>query len=202
MKLPDSAHTSRPWRIHEIAGDFRLEDVWALPTPGERGDFPLLVEGIASADPTKESSGIARLLWATRWKLGEIFGWDNEDGGVGNRVATLRDRLPADLRDSVHPEFDALPFKTLYLTEDEWAAEGANKTMHGVMHIGWVPDGDGGWRGQMAVLVKPNGPLGGAYMAAIRPFRHLIVYPPLMRRLEQEWRRRLPQERAAAGMPA
>jgi uncharacterized protein DUF2867 len=40
----------------------------------------------------------------------------------------------------------------------------------------------------MAVYVKPNGLLGTAYMAAIRPFRHLIVYPPLMREIEREWR--------------
>jgi hypothetical protein len=28
MRLPNSAHTSRPWRIHELTRDFRLEDVW------------------------------------------------------------------------------------------------------------------------------------------------------------------------------
>lgn len=28
------------------------------------------------------------------------------------------------------------------------------------MHVGWVPDGSGGYRGQMAVLVEPNGLLG------------------------------------------
>jgi hypothetical protein len=54
------------------------------------------------------------------------------------------------------------------------------------MHIGWVPDGSGGFSAQMAVLVKPNGLLGTAYMAAIRPFRHLIVYPAITR----EWRGR------------
>ena len=27
MRLPNSAHTSRPWRIHELTPDFRLEDV-------------------------------------------------------------------------------------------------------------------------------------------------------------------------------
>jgi Protein of unknown function (DUF2867) len=56
------------------------------------------------------------------------------------------------------------------------------------MHIGWVPDRTGRYRGEMAVLVKPNGLLGAVYMAAIRPFRHLIVYPPLMRRIEQDWK--------------
>ena len=58
------------------------------------------------------------------------------------------------------------------------------------MHIGWVPDGTGGYRGQMAVLVKPNGRLGTAYMAAILPFRRLIVYPALMRDIENDWRAR------------
>jgi hypothetical protein len=60
--------------------------------------------------------------------------------------------------------------------------------MQGVMHIGWVPDGTGGYRGQMAVLVKPNGLFGTAYLAAIRPFRHLIVYPLMMREIERAWR--------------
>jgi hypothetical protein len=40
----------------------------------------------------------------------------------------------------------------------------------------------------MAVLVKPNGRFGTAYMAAIRPFRHLVVYPATMRQIEREWR--------------
>jgi hypothetical protein len=190
MTLPDTAHTSRPWRIHEIAPDFRLEDVWALPTPGGPDDFPRLVEQFASAEPSQSLPRAARTLWALRWKLGELFGWDGEDDGVGSRVATLRDRLPADLRDAPPgPQFDSLPFSSLYLLEDEWAAETANRTMHGVLHLGWVPNGNGSYRGQMAVLVKPNGLFGSAYMAAIRPFRHLIVYPPLMRVIGREWKR-------------
>jgi Protein of unknown function (DUF2867) len=189
--LPPSAHSSRPWRIHEIAPDFRLEDVWALPTPGGPGDFPRLVEEFASADPAQSLPRPARALWALRSKIGEMLGWDDEDDGLGNRVATLRDRLPADLRDGPRgPESDNLPFSSLYLLDDEWAAEIANRTMHGVVHLGWVPDGNGGYRGQMAVLVKPNGRLGSAYMAAIKPFRHLIMYPALMRLIERNWRQR------------
>jgi hypothetical protein len=40
----------------------------------------------------------------------------------------------------------------------------------------------------MAVLVKPNGLLGTGYMAAITPFRHLIVYPPMIRQIGLAWR--------------
>jgi hypothetical protein len=189
VRIPNSAHTSRPWRIHELTRDFRVEDVWALPTPGGPDDFPRLVRAISSGDPSRGSSRGARALWAIRWKVGELLGWDDPDDGLRSRVPTLRDRLPADLRDAPSgPDFGALPFTSLYLLEDEWAAEIANRTMHGVMHLGWVPDETGGYRGQMAVLVKPNGLLGNAYMAAIRPFRHLIVYPPVMRQIEREWR--------------
>jgi Protein of unknown function (DUF2867) len=195
MRLPNTAHISRSWRIHELTRDFRLEDVWALPTPGGSDDFRRLVEGIASGDPSRSSSRVARALFALRWKIGELLGWDSPDAGLGSRVPTLRDRLPADLREAPSgPGFDALPFTSLYLLEDEWAAEIANRTMHGVMHVGWVPDGTGGYRAQFAVLVKPNGLLGTAYMAAIRPFRHLVVYPAMMREIGQGWR-------AGAGEP-
>jgi Protein of unknown function (DUF2867) len=189
MKLPDSDHLSRPWRIHELTSDFRLEDVWALPTPGGPDDFPQLVDAFASADPARTLPRPARALWSARFKLGELLGWDDPGTGVGSRVPTLRERLPADLREGeTGPDFDALPFESLYLLDDEWAAEIANRTMHGVLHLGWVEDESGGFRGQMAILVKPNGPLGSAYMAAIKPFRHLIVYPAAMQQMEETWR--------------
>jgi hypothetical protein len=38
------------------------------------------------------------------------------------------------------------------------------------------------------VYVQPNGLLGTGYMAAIRPFRHLIVYPQMLRHIGRAWR--------------
>ncbi len=195
MRLPKTAHTSRPWRIHELTRDFRLEDVWALPTPGGPDDFPRLVRLMASFDPSQSSPCAVRALFAIRWKVGELLGWDDPEAGPGSGASTLGDRLPVDLRDTApRPDSDALPFTPLYLTGDEWAGEIVNRTVHGVVHIGWVPDQTGGYRGQMAVLVKRNGLLGAGYMAAIAPFRHLIVYPLMMRDIEREWR-------ASAGKP-
>jgi len=188
MRLPNAAHTSKPWRIHALAPDFRLEDVWALPTPGGPGDFPRLVQLMAAGGPSHGSSRAARMLWAIRLNVGELLGWDSPQAGIGARVPTLRDRLPVDLRDGpAGPDFEALPFRSLYLLGDEWAAEIANRTVHGVVHLGWVRDDAGGYRGQMAVLVKRNGLLGAAYMAAIAPFRHLIVYPQMLQDIERAW---------------
>jgi hypothetical protein len=189
MKVKNSEHTSRPWRIRELLPDFRLEDVWELDAPGHPGDFDRAIELITSTDPGESGPLPVRALFGLRWKLGEILGWDDDATGIDGRVPSLRDRLPADLIESPGPEFTALPFKTLYRTHDEFAAEVANGTMHGVLHLGNIDD-DERPRGQMAVYVKPNGLFGQAYMAAIKPFRLFVVYPPLLRQFEQAWRGR------------
>jgi hypothetical protein len=188
-RLPESAHQARPWRIHGIAYDFRLEDVWALPTPGSPLDFSRLVELVASLDVQRSSSVALRTLFAIRLTVGKLLGWDESSAGLGSRVPTLRERLPEDLFSGPSgPRSAELPFTPLYLTENEWALEAANETVHGVLHLGWVPHAEHGYRGQMAVLTKPNGRLGTGYMTAIAPFRHRIVYPALMRDIAREWK--------------
>jgi hypothetical protein len=173
-----------PWRIHQLAPDFRIEDVWELPAQGRRDEFHRLVAMVVSQDPSRSSSRAVRALFAIRWKMGELFGWD----AFESPAQSLRDRLPAELRDTPAPPFQALPFTSLYWLDDEFAAELTNRTMYGVLHFGWVPEGPDTFRGQMAVLVKPNGQLGNAYMSAIRPFRHAIVYPAMIGQWERAWR--------------
>jgi Protein of unknown function (DUF2867) len=187
MRLPKTEHTSRPWRIHALAPDFEVEDVWALPTPGGPDELPRLVSQMATSEfPPKGAPRIVHALWGARWKIGRLLGWDKRETGLGARVASLRDRLPPDLSQvPAGPDFG--PLNPVFLLDDEFAAELANRTVHSVMHLGWVPDGAGGYRGQMAVLVKPNGRFGAAYMAAIKPFRYLFVYPALMRSIERDW---------------
>ena len=185
MKLPNSAHFSRPWRIHDLTRDFRLEDVWALPTPGGPDDFPRLIELVASFDETRKRFSVVGSLFAIREVLGQVFGWDERVDDPAR--PSLRERLPADLRDSPSTVHPAMGFTPLYQTADEWAAELINQTVHGVIHLGWVPDEAGGYRGQMAILVKPNGVLGRAYMTAITPFRYLIVYPRMLKEVGRKW---------------
>lgn len=193
MPLPPAAHTSRPWRIHALTPDFHLEDVWALPTPGGEHDLPRLVAQFAASDFPDGAPRVVRLLWEARWAFGRLLGWDAEDAGEHAGFRTLRHRLPDDLRAApTGPE--CAPFSSLYELEDEWAAELTNRTVHAVLHLGWVEGESGGHHAQMAVLVKPNGRRGSAYMAAIKPFRHLIVYPALLRSIARGWQ-------AGAGAP-
>ena len=96
-RLPLSAHTSQPWRIHEVARDFRVLDVWALPTPGGPDDFPLLVGLFETLDFT-QGSAVVRALFAIRFKVGGLLGLD---------------RVPGESR--------AAGFTPLYQTDDERA---------------------------------------------------------------------------------
>ena len=185
MKLPSDEHFSRPWRIHELTGDFVLEDVWALPPRGGQDDFPRLIAMVASFDQARQRFSMVGLLFAIRYALGRVFGWD--DAAADPTRPSLRPELPADLRASPSTVSPAMGFTPLYQLDDEWAAELINQTVHGVVHLGWVPDGTGGFRGQMAILVKPNGLLGRMYMAAITPFRYLIVYPRMLKEIGKKW---------------
>ncbi|MEV6399430.1 DUF2867 domain-containing protein [Streptomyces sp. NPDC051907] len=191
-RLAETTYTERPWRIHELTSDFAVEDVWSFRTPGAGpDDFPEMLAAMRAAGGPARQPRPVRFLFAVRWKLGAALGWDKPSAGVGTRVDSLRDRLPSDLREAPRGPDDAdMPLKAVYELEKESARELANKTVHTVMHLGWVQGANGDYELRMAVLVKPNGRFGRLYMAAIAPFRYLIVYPALTRQWERAWRDR------------
>ncbi|MGH2753959.1 MAG: DUF2867 domain-containing protein [Actinomycetota bacterium] len=199
MRLPNSVQQAHPWMISRIAPDFDLLDVWALPVEGGPDEFDAFVDGIVvSFDPVETGSVISRALFWLRLRVGGWLGWDDatkERPIPGSTETTLSARLPEDLRGSAKsPEVgDRLrqaAFVPLYRTHNEWAAEVANETVHGVLHFAWVDQGSDRYRAQMAIYVKPRGRLGGLYMRLIGPFRHLIVYPALMKAIGDAWEAR------------
>jgi hypothetical protein len=192
VRLPNSAHEGHPWVVDQVAPDFKLLDVWALPAEGGPGDFGDLVEVMTGLDPSHGDSSVTRALFWLRHRLGDLFGWDDAGEELpvpGRDETTLSARLPEDLRDSTTPPLavSSSTFIPLYRTDDEWAAEISNRTVHAILHLAWIEQGSGAFRGQLGIYVKPRGRLGEAYMALIGPFRHLVVYPALMREVERAW---------------
>lgn len=187
--------------IAEIAPDFELLDVWALPVEGRRDEFKSFLELIGSLDPAAAGSSASRALFWLRLRVGAWLGWDDasEERPIpGCPETTLSARLPDHLRDSAEGFPTISPgnqriaggFSRLYATDMEAAAEISNATVHGVLHLGWVEQGGGSYRAQMGVYVKPRGRLGELYLSLIRPFRHLIVYPALVRQIGRAWETR------------
>jgi hypothetical protein len=203
MKLSNSDHENHAWRIREVAPDFRLEDAWALPAQGAAEDFATLLGVMSSLNPADQSRA-TRALFGIRVRLGNWLGWDDAPPLAipENTETTLTARLPADLRNTPEGPHLLRPsgftFTPLYRTDTEWAAELSNRTVHAVMHLAWVEQADGLYRGQMGVYVKPRGRLGAAYIALIAPFRHRVVYPALMRQIERAWNARMAQQHASS----
>jgi hypothetical protein len=207
MEILRAEHECRPMRIHDLVPDFTLEDVWVLPVQGGPEDFDELLDLLGSIDPSQVESRAARFLWSFRDRLGSWFGLGEISAPVDGKGAaelpipdsaetSLRDRLPPDLRGTVTGvSFDPLPFVPLYRIDREAAAELSNKTVHGVAHLAWVKGDDGSrYQGRMAVYVKPRGAFGRAYMAAIKPFRYLVIYPAMMRQMERAWDARMKEK--------
>lgn len=189
----------QPWLINEIASDLDLLDVWALPAEGDRDDFPRFLEMMATLDPNDAGLPSKALIWL-RFRLGELLNLDDPSRQhviPGSTQTTLKTRVPEQLRGSADETslgdvFRMAGLVPLYRTDDEWAGEVSNATVHGVLHLAWVDQGAGRYRGQLAIYVKARGLLGDAYMALIQPFRHLIVYPAFMRQIERAWAQRKP----------
>lgn len=201
MRIPNDVLKTQRWIIDDIVHDFDVEDVWSLPIDGGPDDFAAVIDFMESIDFPGSASLPVRLLWEIRDRLGRIFGLGRtstsaDDAGPwppvpGTDEPSLIGRVPEDLRNTApDSHLRDKPFRPLYRTDTELADEISNRTMYGVMHLAWVDQGGGRHQAQMSVYVKPRGAFGKAYMAFIKPFRYAIIYPALMRYLEQFWAER------------
>ncbi len=208
MRLKTEEHAAEPWRLPQVAPDFALLDAWALPARGNEEDFDDLVKLWSTLDPAQASSSVSRFLFKLRERLGQWFGWDDETNTLpipGCQESSLRGRLPPDLAPLPLPEHPKSPFVPVFRTRNEWGGELSNSTVHAAVQLGWVRQPGGDFRGQLGIYVKTRGPFGRAYMAAIAPFRHYIVYPALMRQVGKLWdhrHRATASEAACVGVPA
>ncbi len=200
MRVPNAEHRLHQWRIDQVAPDFELKDVWGLPVTGTDVGFAAFLSivalgpeasGTSDRRSTDGDSRLSRGLFALRLWLGRVLGWDREVNTLpipGCVETSVRDRLPEAERAELPAGGGAsLAFRPVYRDERESFMELSNGTVHVLVHYSWVPEADQ-YRARMAVYVKHRGWLGSAYMALIKPFRHYIVYPAMMRQLEARWR--------------
>ena len=88
------------------------------PDAGRPGGLPSVGVPGLRRQLSAGSPLVVRVLWAARWKIGARFGWDDPTTGSARRVATIKDRLPADLRAATSdPGLDVRPFAVVYQLE-------------------------------------------------------------------------------------
>lgn len=200
----ESQHRDLPWRVHELAHDFILLDVWEVqltPSPGAGFlDFQRLAANMGT-----DFGGATGFLMRVRGRLGKWFGWDAHNhtlpipGCVETSVAA---RLTDEDRRRQRSDGPRLPqgqvddLRPIYLYEDESLQELSNRTIHALLHMSWVPGETPVAR--LAIYVKHRGLKSRLYMGLIKPFRHAIVYPAWIRHIQRAWSR----QHAETGGPA
>lgn len=202
MKSSKEAHRAHPWRVHTLAADFEVIDVWRFDLRGGQGGFARFVDVFWAGLSEAEQWALSRL----RVAIGRVIGWDKAPHSLpipGCAETSVSDRLSdADRKRDLAREGEPSPLpvasvKTVYRFDDEALFEVSNDTVHALLHLGQV---DGG--AELAVYVKSRGAFTGFYMAAIWPFRHFYIYPRLIAGIEHRWRATaLNTEDPASGQP-
>ncbi|MEM8959967.1 MAG: DUF2867 domain-containing protein [Acidobacteriota bacterium] len=177
MRLDNSEHLKNDWWVHDYAREHDLEllDLWQYPIAGGADDFERFLAIHDLEAMVAETSVIVRALFGLRMVLGRIFKWEDEGA--------------------------AESMDEIYRDDREMVGRIENATVTALMHLAWAPlenggdgadkDDDGGSHtAQLAVYATPKGRFGGLYMQAIGPFRHLFVYPALMKAGKKRWEAR------------
>ena len=170
-------------RAHSLLAGVPLHDVWAVDLPGRvRGRSISDVRAILSAGEASAANPAVRFLFWLRRTLGGVFGWDREPPRASE--ASYRHRLsPADREASlVAPGTPEGPFQVVFVSTREAISEIQNATVH-AFSVFALEERASDHRLYWAIYVKPVGRITGSYMRLIDPFRRVIIYPAILRRL-------------------
>jgi uncharacterized protein DUF2867 len=186
-----------PLRVHEFLAGVPLHDVWTVDLPHSRGGITLAEFLRRAGDLYRRPAPIVRALLSIRFFVGGLFGWDRPaPGSVPDSFAqrlTNQDRArslaPAGTPDGL--------FRIVYRFENEQLVEIINRTAHAAA-LSALVEHPTGYRFYFAVYVREVSPFTPLYMAAIDPFRKLIVYPALLRSIVAQWNATVGSDQSAS----
>jgi hypothetical protein len=205
-QVDQASHFSKAWKVHEIAQDFTLLDVWEYPIVADHSkgqDFAYFLKMMQrpSRIEIKRFFSVkflaAGLLINLRMHLGEIIGLDKNINTLpipGCRETSIGDRLTEkDRKNSLKAselgiqDVDNGPWRIVYIFKDEMLIELSIDVVHVLMHLGWVQKSGNFHAPRLAVYAKPRGQIGRVYMDLIMPFRRMIIYPVMMENAKDMW---------------
>jgi hypothetical protein len=181
-----------PLRVHQFLASVPLHDVWAVDLPSLRAGITLDEFLRVTSERIYTPTPVVRGLLDLRLLVGRLFGWDRP-GPSTQAEPTFADRLTdADRARSLAPagirEGPGGLFRVVYRFENEKLVELINRTVHAAALSALVETANS-YHFYFAVYVRSVGRITPFYMAAIDPFRKLIVYPALLRSVRANWDR-------------
>jgi len=197
MRLDADEFRARPLRVHALLHDITLEDAWAVPLSG--GGVGRTVQDVRAVmlAGRETAPAVVRGLFRLRRCIGALFGWD--DQRLAWNAESYADRLsPEDrARSLAAPGTPDGSFRLLYRFEDEQLSELRNATVRAFASLS-IQRTSGGYLAYLGVFVQPVHRFTRLYMAAIAPFRRLVVYPAIIRKVQRAWAERYGGESSVA----
>jgi len=186
MRIDPGEFRARPLRVHALLHDVPLEDAWAVPLSGGGAGRTIQDLRAVMAAGRAAAPAVVQGLFRLRDRIGALFGWDHRRPAWN--AESYADRLsPADRAQSlVAPGTPDGKFSLLYRFEDEQLSELRNATVHAFVSLSIRPT-PGGYLAYAGVFVQPVHRFTRLYMAAIAPFRRLVVYPAVIRKVQSAW---------------
>jgi Protein of unknown function (DUF2867) len=186
MRIDPGEFRARPLRVHALLHDVPLEDAWAIPLSGGGAGRTIQDVRAVMLAGREEAPTVVQALLRLRRRIGALFGWDHQRSAWN--AESYAERLnPADRAQSlVAPGTPDGNFRLLYRFEDEQLSELRNATVHAFVSLSIRPT-PGGYVAYAGVFVKPVHRFTRLYMEAIAPFRRLVVYPAVIRKVQSVW---------------
>jgi hypothetical protein len=189
MRIEAGEFRARPLRVHALLHDVPLEDAWAVRLPGGGAGRTVQDVWTVTVDAFAAAPALIRGLFWLRGRIGVLCGWDRpraawDAESYANRLSPedrARSRGAPGTRDG--------GFSLLYRFEDEQLSELRNSTVHAFVSLS-IRAAPGGYLAYLGVFVRPVHRFTWLYMAAIAPFRRLVIYPALVRKMQRAWARR------------
>ena len=175
-----------PLRVHAFLAGVPLHDVWAVDLPRIRGGITLAEFLRRAGDLFQRPPPAVRVLLSMRFFVGSLFGGDRATAGSVSESFAQR-LTDEDRARSLAPAGtpDGL-FRIVYRFENEQLDEIVNRTAHAGA-LSALVETAAGYRFYFAVYVRAVSRFTALYMAAIDPFRKVIVYPWMLRSVAAQW---------------
>jgi hypothetical protein len=190
MRLAASEYRKLDLWAHTFLSDVPLHDAFVLDLPGGgKGRTMDDMRALFSPDAAMSANPVVAALFKLRFFVGRIFGWDTDANQLD--AHSYVHRLDADERawSLIRPGTPDGPFRLLHLLPRESVSEVQNATVHAFLCQA-LRESDSGYRYYWGVYVKPVSRFTSLYMALIKPFRHWIVYPAMLRVIKKAWMRK------------
>ena len=214
MSADVPAHRARGWRVHTLAPDFELLDLWEVPLDADPSHGETFAEFLrvflaSGADlwpvyrlrPTSFADAVHAARIGAALALLRLpprprpacsaLDADRDLAIPGCREERVRARLDDADRAARHRPL-ARPGRRVRSSPStrsptRHCSRSPTAPSMRLLHLSWVAAPNGRRTVVLAIYVKSRGWQSRAYLALIRPFRHLVVYPAWIAHLTRTW---------------